>query len=189
MRTNRICNPRSALLLFVLCLVVAAFAVAALGQSPVKINAVASMTPQPGGPHALYLAGEASHLGNFECVGEITLVPGDREGELMGVGVAALTAANGDVLVGVVTNHTVAGDCGCSGGNGDSHTDSQSEMHFSWRDSVQFSDGTIARSTGRFERLRPPGAVFYCSWVCIYPDGVPICRASCRDITIGSHGR
>ena len=192
MRTNRICTPlsaRSALLLAVLCLVLAAFAVSALGQSPVKIKANGTITPRTGRPHALYLTGEASHLGNFECRGEIELVPDAREGEQNGFGVAAFRAANGDLLVGVVTSHTVAADdCGC-GGNADSRTESRVGLHFAWRDSVQFSDGTVVRNTGRFERDRPPGAVIICTFACIYPDGVPVCRAFCRDITIGSHTR
>jgi hypothetical protein len=32
-------------------------------------------------------------------------------------------------------------------------------MHFSWRDAVEFSDGTITMSTGRFAESRPPGLV------------------------------
>ena len=34
-----------------------------------------------------------------------------------------------------------------------------SHIHFSWRDSVQFSDGTVVDSTGRFVKDRPPGLV------------------------------
>jgi len=34
-----------------------------------------------------------------------------------------------------------------------------SGIHFSWRDSVRFSDGRIVSSTGRFTQSRPPGLV------------------------------
>ena len=34
---------------------------------------------------------------------------------------------------------------------------STTAIHFSWRDAVEFSDGTIVASTGRFEHDRPPG--------------------------------
>lgn len=62
-----------------------------------------------------------------------------------GVGVAVLMAANGDLIVGVVT--------------ADVDDDGIGEMHFSWRDSVELSDGTVIRNTGRFARNRPPGVV------------------------------
>jgi hypothetical protein len=34
-----------------------------------------------------------------------------------------------------------------------------SHIHFSWRDSVKFSDGSVVPSTGRFAKDRPPGLV------------------------------
>ena len=116
--------------------------VSAQAQSAIKIHADGSIAEQSGGPALLYLEGTASHLGLFTCFGEIDLVPGATEEEEDGTGVAAFIAANGDVLVGIVTAHLVHNQV--------------STIHFSWRDSVMFSDGPVA-STGRFERSFPPG--------------------------------
>ena len=52
-------------------------------------------------------------------------------------------SANGDLLVGVAT---------CT-----LNDDGTGELAFSWRDSVEFSDGSVVSSTGRFMRTRPPG--------------------------------
>jgi hypothetical protein len=165
MRTNRIYNCKSAMSVAALCLL-QALAVSALGQSAIKIHATGSVIQQPGGLYVLYLEGEASHLGIFTCRGELDLVPGPTEGEKNGEGVAAFTAANGDVIVGVVTCHIGAED--------------GLDLRFHWRDSVKFSDGTIACSTGRFEKSRPPGMFVRCGYACrCCVDGVPICFASC----------
>lgn len=101
MRTNRMYNRRSAMLLAAACLL-QALAVFALAQSPIEIKASGSLTQQPGGLTVLDLKGTATHLGRFTCRGEVLLVPGDLEGEQDGDGIAAFTAANGDVIVGVV---------------------------------------------------------------------------------------
>ena len=95
------------------------------------------------------LAGTASHLGKFTAYGEVEFVPGEEEGSLEGDGVVVFTAANGDLLVGVVS-----WDVDASGAE-----PRTSHIHFSWRDSVEFSDGSIVFSTGRFEHDRPPGLV------------------------------
>jgi hypothetical protein len=61
----------------------------------------------------------------------------------------AFTAANGDLLVGVVT-----WDVGAEvGGN------RPARLHISWRDSVTFNAGTLITNTGRFIDSRPPGLV------------------------------
>jgi hypothetical protein len=52
-------------------------------------------------------------------------------------------------LVGVVTWDIAAPE-------NDIHNTS---IHFSWRDSVTFSDGTVVGNTGRFVTDRPPGLV------------------------------
>jgi hypothetical protein len=70
-------------------------------------------------------------------------------GTLVGNGVAVFRAANGDLLVGVVT-WTVGVQ------NGDYRS---TGMHFSWRDSVTLSNGDVVNSTGRFVTDRPPGLV------------------------------
>jgi hypothetical protein len=64
-------------------------------------------------------------------------------------GVAVFKAANGDLLIGAVTWEVLAG-------SGDFRT---THIHFSWRDSMEFSDGTVVFNTGHFVRARPPGLV------------------------------
>jgi hypothetical protein len=95
------------------------------------------------------LAGTASHLGKFAASGEVEFVAGEDEGSLDGLGVVVFEAANGDLLVG---NVEWAVD-----GNGDTHR--TSHIHFSWTNSVTFSDGTVVSNTGRFVKDRPPGLV------------------------------
>ena len=99
----------------------------------------------PDGPSPFTMEGNASHLGRFSAVGEVTLVPVDESGLLLGTGVVVFTSANGDLLVGG-TEWVVNGE-------------NISEMHFRWRDSVEFSDGTVIANTGRFVTDRPPGLV------------------------------
>jgi hypothetical protein len=115
-------------------------------QSPVKLqNWEGSIDFAPQGVSTFTLQGTSSHLGNFNAYGEIVLEPTEEEDELVGEGVVVFESANGDLLVGVTT-WEVGGDT--LGG-----------MHFSWRDSVTLSDGTIVSSTGRFTHDRPPGLV------------------------------
>src|SRR3989442_6143838 len=95
------------------------------------------------------LSGTASHLGRFTSYGEVKFHPGQAKGSLVGDGVVVFQAANGDLLVGVVI-------CEADAEVGGFRT---SGIHFPWRDSVQFSDGRIVSSTGRFAQSRPPGLV------------------------------
>jgi len=118
----------------------------ARAQSPVKLqNWEGTIDYAPDGVSTFTLSGTSSHLGDFQAYGEIELTPGDEEGTLEGEGVVVFESANGDLLVGVTTwgvgSDTVGG------------------MHFSWRDSVTLSDGTVVNSTGRFAHDRPPGLV------------------------------
>jgi hypothetical protein len=99
----------------------------------------------PEGPSPFMLSGTAPHFGRFACYGEIEFQPGVAEGSLDGVGVAVLAAADGDLIVGVVSCQLDVNGVG--------------QIHFSWRDSVEFSDGTVVSNTGRFQRKRPPGVV------------------------------
>lgn len=93
------------------------------------------------------LDGVASHLGKFTAYGELNLAPRDEEGIQRGEGVVVFKAANGDLLVGVISwVHDEEAQVG--------HF-----HHVSWRDSVQFNDGTVVSSTGRFIDDRPPGIV------------------------------
>ena len=100
-------------------------------------------------PAPFMLEGTASHLGRFEATGEVEFTP-DAQGGLEGTGVVVFTAANGDRLVGELNWEVDPG--------GDLR---HSELSFSWRDAVTFSDGEVAHSTGRFADAanRPPGLV------------------------------
>jgi len=102
-----------------------------------------------GGVSTFDLAGTASHLGKFVARGEVVFTPGQAPGSLVGDGVVVFTAADGDLLVGVVTWDASQEADGLRAGG----------IHFSWRDSVTFSDGTVVTSTGHFTKDRPPGLV------------------------------
>jgi hypothetical protein len=97
------------------------------------------------GPSSFEFHGNASHLGKFTAYGEIHLTPGPDEGSIEGEGIAVFEASNGDLLVGMVNWQVDASGDG--------------QMGFSWRDSVQFSDGTVVSTSGRFVDKRPAGAV------------------------------
>lgn len=122
-----------------------------LAESPVKMQKFEGRidVTAPGPVIPFTLSGEASHLGKFTSVGEVVFTPGQQPGTLIGNGVVVLTAANGDLLVGVVT-----WDVGAI--NGDLRT---SGISFHWRDSVTFNNGTVVANTGRFVNDRPPGLV------------------------------
>lgn len=98
------------------------------------------------------LQGTQEHLGEFTAAGEVTFRPGETEGSLIGDGVAVFTTTGGDKLVGVVT---------WKAGPEDANGQRASEIRFSWRDSVQFVDGTVVASDGKFADAenRPPGLV------------------------------
>ncbi len=122
----------------------------AFAESPVKMkNFRGTVDILADEPVPFALEGTASHLGSFEAQGEVVFSPGEEPGTLLGEGVVVFHAANGDLLVGVVTwdvDPTVDGLAPAT-------------IHFSWRDSVEFSDGTIVSNTGRFVESRPPGLV------------------------------
>ena len=122
----------------------------ALAQSAVRLNNFqGAIDVTAAGTVPFVLSGTASHLGQFKCYGEVEFLPGATPGSLIGDGVAVFEAANGDLLVGVVTWDVAA----------DGNEFRTSRIHFSWRDSVEFDDGTIVSSTGRFVDSRPPGLV------------------------------
>ena len=123
---------------------------AALAESAVKLkNFQGTIDFSTERPSPFTLEGTASHLGRYNAYGEVNFVPSGEDGSLPGEGVAVFEAANGDLLVGVVTWDADAEIDGLR----------TSGIHFSWRDSVEFSDGTIVASTGRFVDSRPPGLV------------------------------
>jgi hypothetical protein len=72
-----------------------------------------------------------------------------RHDRLLGGGVVVFEAADGDLLVGAVEWVIEPAIEGFR----------TSSIHFSWRDSVEFADGTDVASTGRFVDDRPPGLV------------------------------
>jgi hypothetical protein len=122
----------------------------AFAQSPVKLkNFEGTIDFSTERTSSFTLEGTASHLGQFTAYGEVEFLPGEEEGSYVGDGVVVFEAANGDLLVGVVNWEVDAED-------GDFRT---SHIHFSWRDAVEFSDGTIVSNTGRFVDDRPPGLV------------------------------
>jgi hypothetical protein len=98
-------------------------------------------------PHEM--SGTASHVGRFTAQGEVVFVPVDASGARLGDGIVDFRAANGDLLVGKALWEIEPADADKSPGS----------IHFSWRDSVEFSDGRIMHSTGRFTSQRPPGLI------------------------------
>lgn len=116
----------------------------AFGTSPVQLKGGGAIDFSAGGLSSFVLGGTGSHLGRYTSYGEVAFAPGAEEGTFAGEGIAVIEAANGDLLVGVVKWQLDA--------------DGPGHVSFSWRDSVEFSDGTIVRSTGRFAESRPPGA-------------------------------
>ena len=118
--------------------------------APVKMkNFAGKVDVSATGPTPFELAGTASHLGQFTARGEVEFLPVGQNGALLGAGVVIFEAANGDLLVGATT-WDVSPEIG---GN------RTTQIHFSWRDSVTFSDGTTVANTGRFVTSRPPGLV------------------------------
>lgn len=148
---RKLATPNSVnVVLAIVLTILASMPTAGLAESPVKLQnwqGSIDLSTQPTTPFVI--EGTASHLGQFSCRGEVVFLPGEEEGSLVGEGVAVFEAANGDLLVGVVTWDVDprVGDF------------SVGRMHFHWHDFVQFSDGTIVASTGRFLEDRPPGLV------------------------------
>jgi hypothetical protein len=148
---NRLMHPsHRAITLLVLAAFVTRAGIPALGKSPVKLKDFqGTINFSAEGITPFTLEGTASHLGQYKAYGEVEFVPGEEEGSLVGQGVVVFETANGDLLVGVVTWDVDDADSEFA----------TSHIHFSWRDSVEFSDGTIVSSTGRFLHDRPPGLV------------------------------
>jgi hypothetical protein len=135
---------------FLLCLaVLGAWSVKpAEAQSPVKLHdAIIMCDDLSASLSPLTIEGTASHLGEFSAVGEISFVPDEASGSVVGVGVVVLEAANGDLIAGIITLDISP----IVDGEADVH------IHISWRDDVEFADGSVFPSTGRFAKTRPPG--------------------------------
>ena len=121
-----------------------------VAKSPVKLNNFSgAVDVLADGPTPFSLNGTASHLGQFTAHGEVEFTAGEEAGSLGGTGVVVFKAANGDLLVGNVSWLVAA----------EGNEFRTSHIHFSWSDSVEFSDGTVVANTGRFIDDRPPGLV------------------------------
>ena len=83
------------------------------------------------------MSGTERHFGRYSAFGEMDVPAGE--------GVVLLTPSNGDQIVGVVEAEAAA--------------PTEGHFHLSWRDSVEFSDGTVYTNTGRFAKHRPAGLV------------------------------
>jgi hypothetical protein len=141
---NRFIPSRKILTMLVLVTFLARAITPAIAQPQIKLNKwTGTIDFSATGPSSFELAGTSSHLGRFTAYGEVDIVLGEEVAN----GVVVFEAANGDLLVGVTT-WEVAGD-------------QIAEIHFSWRDSVEFSDGTVVHSTGHFAdaKNRPSGLV------------------------------
>lgn len=125
-------------------LLVVTTAAAPAGKPPLRLEGKGSILFSVNAPARFVMSGVATQLGRYNTIGELEFVPGPTAGSLVGSGVVVFVADNGDQLVGVITWKT--------GKNG------LGQMGFSWRDSVQFSDGTVVSNTGRFVKNRPAGA-------------------------------
>lgn len=111
----------------------------------VKLSGEGSIAFSIDGPSPFVLQGNASHFGKYACYGEVEFSPGAEAGTFEGEGPAVIRTANGDLIVGIVTWQINA--------------DGTGQTAFHWRDSVEFSDGAVVSSTGRFTTSRPAGAI------------------------------
>jgi hypothetical protein len=143
----------------------------ALAQSAVKFQtAEGTIQISADGPSPFILSGIASHLGRFISFGEANFLPGETEGSLVGEGVVVFTAANGDALAGVVTLEIGPED----------QSVHAAQIHFSWRDAVELSNGAVVLSTGRFVNSRPPGAIIQCEVRITFVGSAPVITVQCR---------
>ncbi|GMV96989.1 MAG: hypothetical protein HRF43_20880 [Phycisphaerae bacterium] len=95
------------------------------------------------------LEGTEPNIGPYTAHGEVAFRPGEEEGSLIGEGVAVFETPDGDHLVGAVTWE--------AGPEIDGQR--ESNIRFSWRDSVEFGDGRVVATSGHFVDDRPPGLV------------------------------
>jgi hypothetical protein len=110
---------------------------------PLRLQGKGSVLLSTDAPSRFVMSGIATQLGRYNTIGELEFVPGPTAGSLIGSGVVVFIARNGDQLVGVM--------------NWQTNENGGGKMSFSWRDFIQFTDGTIVSNTGRFVRNRPAG--------------------------------
>jgi hypothetical protein len=130
--------------LLVLLIVTGVSAAPKVGKPVVTLNGNGPIRFSDDGTASFVLRGNATHVGRYTCIGELQFVAGATAGSLSGSGVAEFIAGDGAQLVGLATWRTGADGIG--------------RLGFSWRDSVEFSDGSVVHSTGRFAKNRPAGA-------------------------------
>jgi hypothetical protein len=130
--------------LLVLLIVTGVSAAPKPGKPVVTLNGSGPIHFSDDGTASFVLRGNATHVGRYTCIGELQFVAGPTPGSLNASGVAEFIATDGAQLVGIVNYQTGA--------------DGRDHLGFSWRDSVEFSDGSVVRSTGRFAKNRPAGA-------------------------------
>lgn len=97
------------------------------------------------------LNGTNSDIGDYVAEGEVTFQAGDEPDALIGAGVAVFTDTDGDQLVAELQWPLSA----------EQNDQREGDIEFHWRDSVTFTNGAVADSTGKFadEGIRPPGLV------------------------------
>lgn len=133
-------NPMHA---FAALAIVALAAQAALAGPTLKGPLDGQLTFDPGGSGAAVLIAEGhlTLMGKVIVYGEFVFEPrdGGEPGDLDGIGVAFIVAANGDILV---ANVVAAIDADGSG-----------RMEWRWPGAITLGDGTVIESTGRFVEL------------------------------------
>ena len=131
---------------------------ASAGQPLGKVNLTSfEIGPSADGAFVVIrLTGTAPGLGDCTSYAELDVEDGE-ERTWDGTGVAVFTAADGDVLVGVITAQR------------DNEGAVSAEVR--WRDSVTLHDGMTVASTGRFENHRPAGVrMRHCCCGCFRPN-------------------
>ncbi|HMP03202.1 MAG TPA: hypothetical protein PKD86_05585 [Gemmatales bacterium] len=111
------------------------------GQPTLKgpIDGLLVSDPATPGFMSFFGSGHLTLMGAVAVRAEFQFVPGNVPGTLQGVGIAAIVAANGDVLVSNV--RWVIDPSG------------QGKLEFRWPGVITFQDGTVVASTGRFTSL------------------------------------
>jgi hypothetical protein len=145
---NRLPRPIRRIAALGVFLILGVWTTPALRADNPKSQGAIDFSPDVEGQATFILRGTTPDIGRFTSYGEIDFAAGEEEEMLHGTGVAVVTAANGDQLVGVVTCRL-------------DRDGALAEFHFSWRDSVELRDGTTVATTGRFLAHRPPGLIVH----------------------------
>jgi hypothetical protein len=121
----------------------------------------------PGGVSHFVVTGSNADFGRFIAMGEVSLIPGSEAGvQAEGAGIAALQAENGDQITADATSRVAEDGI---------------DFTFHWRDSVTFSSGAAASSTGEFVDHKPPGLNIARSRSSLWGPINWCCRTCCGD--------